>query len=382
MAHNVDHSVIKITALARPTEPTDGADAASLESLPSTTQSPLWMVTTEPLLNQFVSDLQRLRRAIDEQPQTHHELSFSRVGLHAVRAAFASMIRHGEEQIHSLAQLLCATWLTSFQVQSVVIGEVEATSERFTLSQTIAPSEVYTTTDLDLGNRQLSKLQFRTESGWSRAVLIANSVDYQPTERNRYAIHRISTRIKAEEEIWNKVVDEIFDLDTLVRRDKKLRHLSRYVKDIFGIKIVVGSVMDAYRVHQALKDLHWSQEELAAQRVEPSASTSRLEFVEIKDYLGAGQHKRSCWSALKSVVLWGDKTIEIQIQPLYNFLHEREMLTRESHTGFKAQREQVRDQVAAQVPLFRFYRDLLVWVFRTPAAPPPVHEGLTVRLVP
>lgn len=382
MAHNVDHSVIKITTLAPQTEPADGADAASLELLPPTSHSPLWMVTTEPLLNQLVSELQRLRRAIDEQPEVQHELCFSRAGLNAVRAAFALMIRHGEEQVHSLAQLLCATWLTSFQVQSVVIGEVEATSERFTLAQTIAPNEVYTTTDLDLGNRQLNKLQFRTESGWSRALLIANSVDYQPTEPNRYAIHRISTRIKAEEEIWNKVVDEIFDLDALVRRDKKLRHLSRYVKDVFGIKIVVGSVADAYRTHQALKDLHWAEAELVAQRIEPCAATSRLDFVEIKDYLGAGQHKRSGWRALKSVVQWADKTIEIQIQPLYNFLHEREVLTRESHTSFKAHREQARDQVAAQVPLFRFYRDLLVWVFRTPAAPPPVHEGITVRLVP
>jgi hypothetical protein len=382
MAHNADRSVITITTLPRQTETAAGADAASLESVLLTTHSPLWMVTTEPLLNEFVSQLQHLRRAIDEQPAIEHELCFSQAGLDAVRAAFASMIRHGEEQVHRLAQLLCATWLTSFQVQSVVIGEIETTSERFTLAQTIAPADVYTSTDLDLGNRQISKLQFRSEDGWSRALLVANTVDYQPTEPNRYAIHRISTRIKAEEEIWNKVVDEIFDLDTLVRRDKKLRHLSRYVKDIFGVKIVVGSVADAYRVQQALRELHWSDAQLLAQQIEPGDGTNRLRMVEVKDYLGAGQHKRSGWQAIKSVVQWSGKTIEIQIQPLYNFLHEREILTRESHTSFKAHREQVRDQVAAQVPLFRFYRDLLVWVFRTPSAPPPLHEGVRVRLVP
>ncbi len=357
------------------------AEAVTPTVAPPSDHSPLWMVTTEPLLNEFVADLQRLRLAISQQPMVHRELCFSRTGLDAVRAAFASMIRHGEEQVHRLAHLLCATWLPSFQVQSVVIGEVEATSERFTLSQTIAPSDVYTTTDLDLGNRQLGKLQFLTDTGWSRAVLVANSVDYQPTEPNHYAIHRISTRIKAEEEIWNKVVDEIFDLDAIVRRDKKLRHLSQYVKDIFGIKIVVGGVADAYRVHHALVDLTWPDELLLAQQIEPCAATRRLSFVEVKDYLEASQRKQSGWQALKSVVQWAGKTMEIQIQPLHNFLHEREMLTHESHMSFKAHREQVRDQVAAQVPLFRFYRDLLVWVFRTPSAPPPAHEGITVRLV-
>jgi hypothetical protein len=141
-------------------------------------------------------------------------------------------------------------------------------------------------------------------------------------------------------------------------------------------------VADAYRVQQALRELHWSDAQLLAQQIEPGDGTNRLRMVEVKDYLGAGQHKRSGWQAIKSVVQWSGKTIEIQIQPLYNFLHEREILTRESHTSFKAHREQVRDQVAAQVPLFRFYRDLLVWVFRTPSAPPPLHEGVRVRLVP
>ena len=379
MAHS--NSVL---TTSNPTPDTEIAcpPGAGSSTLSTTDHSPLGMVTTEPLLNAFVANLQILRLAISEQPDVHQELCFSQAELEAVRAAFAAMIRHGEEQVHRLAQLLCATWLSAFQVQSVVIGQVETTNERFTLAQTIAPADVYSTTDLDLGNRQLGKLQFRTETGWSRAVLVANSVDYQPVEPNRYAIHRISTRIKAEEEIWNKVVDEIFDLDAIVRRDKKLRHLSRYVKDIFGIKIVVGRVADAYHIQKALTELTWSDAQLYAQQIEPSAATRQLRFVEVKDYLSVDQRKRSGWQALKSVVQWADKTIEIQIQPLHNFLHEREALTRESHMSFKAHRELVRDQVAAQVPLFRFYRDLLVWVFRASAGLPPAHEGITVRLDP
>ncbi len=49
-------------------------------------------------------------------------------------------------------------------------------------------------------------------------------VEYLPTEPNPWNIYRLHTRIKAEEAIWNKVVDEIFELDRLVRQDKALRH--------------------------------------------------------------------------------------------------------------------------------------------------------------
>ena len=163
--------------------------------------------------------------------------------------------------------------------------------------------------------------------------------------------------------------------------DKKLRHLSRYVKDIFGIKVVVGEVADVPRVQQALRDLVWADEVLADQQIAPGPNVRRLEFVEVKDYLTAGQSKRSGWEAIKSVVRWSGKTFEIQVQPLRTFLHERELLTQESHVSFKAQREHVRNQVAEQVPLFGFYRDLLHWLFRNPSGAPPRHAGVTITLV-
>ena len=280
-----------------------------------------------------------------------------------------------------MSQLLCDTFLASVQLQSIVIGEVDSTKERFTLSQAISVADLYTTLDIDLGNRQISTLQFFDGHGWSRASLVANVVDRQPTEPNRYGIHRISTRIKAEEEIWNKVVDEIFDLDALVLRDKKLRHLSRYVKDIFGIKIIVGELADVSRVQRSLEELVWPDALLEAHQVEPAPDVRRLELVEVKDYLTAGQSKQSGWEAIKSVVRWSGKTFEIQIQPLRTFLHERELLTQESHVSFKAQREHVRNQVAEQLPLFRFYRDLLHWLFRNPGGSPPSHPGVTISLV-
>lgn len=344
--------------------------------------SPLWMVTREPLLDQLVRELQALRHQLDADAGTARELTFSRGGLEAVRWAFADMIRRGEQQLHRLSELLCDTFLDSYSMESEVIGEIDSTGERFTLSQPITGADLYSTTDIDLGNRQLSKLRFFDGTGWSGASLVGNVVAYEPGEPNRFHIHRLLSRIKAEEEIWNKVVDEIFHLDAIVQRDKELRHLSRYVKDVFGIKIVVGDGDDARNVHKRLRDLVFPDPLLTRFSVTPDEDTRRLAFIETKDYLADERFKKSGWKALKSVVRWGGNPYEIQVQPLRNFLRERERLTLESHTGFRAHREAIRGRVAEQMPLFRFYRDLMRWLFLTPESAPPRFEGLTLRLRP
>ena len=64
-----------------------------------------------------------------------------------------------------------------------------------------------------------------------------------------------------------------------------------------------------------------------------------------------------------------------------NFLHERERLTRESHASFKSTRDRVRDEVAARIPLFSFYRSLLRWLFVDPTQAPPIHDGVEIVLV-
>jgi hypothetical protein len=344
-------------------------------------RSPLWMVATEPVLNEFVVELQKLLNELLLSPRDKRVLKFSRSGLLEVRTAFANMIRHGEHHLHRLASLVCDTYLKNYQMESVVIGEVDTSKERFTITQRISKEDLYGTTDIDLGNSQLSKLQFFDGSRWSRASLVANVVEYQPLEENLLGIHRIISRIKAEEEIWNKVVDEIFDLDSIVLRDKNLRHLSRYVKDIFGIKIIVGELEDVYRVHDTLLGTAWTGKTLKASGIEDRPSCKRLTVVEVKDYLARAHRKRSGWEAVKSVVQWWEKTIEIQVQPLPNFLREREYFTDESHKSFKLNRDQVRDQVAERIPLFGFYQDLLRWLFLNPELPAPAHKGVTAVMV-
>lgn len=346
----------------------------------SRARSPLWMVSQEPLLNDLVSYLGALKEALQSNPHATCDMKFSRSHLRDCRAAFDRMIRRGEEGLHRLCELFCRSFLHAYQMQSVVIGEVPTSGERFTLSQPLSLTDLYSTMDLDLGTRQLRKLKYFDGQSWVIPNLVANVVEYQPTEVNPTGIHKIISRIKAEEELWNKVVDEIFGLDALVDSDKELRHLSYYIKDVFGLKIVVGSAHDADVLHQVLQGLSWREHELLATGVNPRASTRALQFIETKNYLN-GHDKESGWEAIKSVVVWSDRVFEIQVQPLGNFWREREYLTRESHAGFKNRREQVRQQIAGHIPLFGFYQELLKWLFQNPDDPAPEFAGVTVALV-
>jgi hypothetical protein len=346
-------------------------------SAPST--SPLWLVTNEPCVNDLVSYLDRMRHRIEAAPGDTHVFEFSRAELAAVRSAFARMIRRGEEKLHRVCELLCDTFIgPAYGLQSVVIGEVETTRERFTLVRSLSPGELYSQTDLDLGSRQLQRLRYHDGKGWRRANLVANVVEYQPKDVSEWGIHKFISRIKAEEEIWNKVVDSIFGFDRLVRADKQLRHLGGFVKDVFGVKAVVGDADGVRVMHDALRKLRWTQAELEKHYVPAMPGTTRLHFIEVKDYLANRGRKATGWEAIKSVFHWWDSTIEVQIQPLWNFHQEREALTRESHAGFKARREEVRSQVAAAIPLFGFYRDLLRWLFLSPNEPAPAFEAVEI----
>ena len=340
-------------------------------------RSPLWMVSPEPLLNDLVAYLSKVREELERNPHRHCELAFSRAHLKQCRAAFDRMIRKGEEGLHRLCELFCNSFVGQYQLQSVVFGETPTTHERFTLTQILSRHDLYSTIDLDLGNRQLRKLRYFDGHTWVSPVLVANMVEYQPTQPNSYGVHKIISRIKAEEELWNKVVDEIFGLDSLVTRDKELRHLSYYVKDVFGVKIVVGNPEEVLKLHQELERLSWSSNELQAVGESSNSSMTGLSFVETKDYI-RNVEKNSGWEAMKSVVTWGGRMFEVQVQPLSNFWREREHLTRESHAGFKSRREEIRLQVAEQIPLFRFYQSLLRWLIQLPDSPAPTFPGVSV----
>jgi hypothetical protein len=308
-------------------------------------------------------------------------LQLSHQQIDEARAGFRRMLLGGEEYLHRLCELLCRSlyWDSSYRLRGVVVGQNPVSAERFTLMQPLSPSELYSQTDLDLGSRLLERIRVGSGGDWRRPDLVVNFVEYEPIERNQHGIHKIISRIKAEEEIWNKVVDEIFDLDSLVARDKELRHLSRFVKDIFGIKLVVGSAEQARSLQTRLESLTWSEQILANAGAATKPGANELSFLEVKDYIAEEGAKESGWRALKSVAAWGQQLFELQIQPLRNYHAELERFTIESHEEFKVKREALRNAIAAQTPLFAFYRDLLRWFFDGSPTPAPAYGRVRIE---
>jgi hypothetical protein len=348
-------------------------------------RSPLWMVSQDRDLNEFVTYLQKVRELLKEEGSVV-TLTFNRAEVERVQQSFAAMIRKGEEALHRIALLVCSVLGDGgdvrelVEISSVVIGGIPTTRERFTLSQVLDPDALYDTTDLDLGTRQLRKLRYFDGNKWVVPTLVSNVVEYQPRSFNGFNVHKFMTRVKAEEEIWNKVADEIFELDSLVARDKQLSHLSRYVKDVFGLKAVVSDEQSAFKLLAELERREWSADTLRSVGVVPSPETQRFSLLETKDYLSGERGKNSGWQALKVVVTWGGRPFEVQIQTLRNYLRERERLTQESHASFKATREDVRNRIAEQLPLFGFFRDLLRWLFLAEGALMPEHPSVRIVL--
>ncbi len=339
-------------------------------------ESPLWQVTREPLIHQLLGYLTDARRRIDEGPGPHR-LEFSRSRIAEVEHAYRRMVRQGEERLHRLGQLMCDSLFEAGRdLDSVVVGEVVATGRRFTLTQPLSEADLFGLTDLELGDRVLRRVAI--DGGACR--LIANRVEYLPHRENPFGVHKLVCRVKAEEELWNKVIDELFDLDSIVQRDKELRHLSRYVKDVFGLKFVVSNEQQVLALQRHLTDLRWSRDALSEREIPASDDTVRLHFLETKDYLS--RSKSSGWTAVKSVVRWWDGLFEIQVQPLVNYYRERERLTRESHQAHKQRRDLLREQVGERLPLLTFTRQLLQWLFTGAQGAPPEHPGVQIVVGP
>jgi hypothetical protein len=163
-------------------------------------------------------------------------------------------------------------------------------------------------------------------------------------------------------------------IDQLVSRDKHLRQYSKFVKDIFGIKIVCDDDATCLKIHEKLLTVtvagrDWEKlDELAFVALPAHGrlpSDKLLEFVETKDYLTCepSERKKTGWRAIKSVVRWYDRLFEIQVQPLNNYYLEIDHMAGPSHRSFKLNRDTMRDEVARHIPLYGFYRDLLKMLF-------------------
>ena len=346
--------------------------------------STLWMITKEPVLNDFVSYLSECKDRLQADPGSLQTIEFSRRQIEEVKEAFARMIRRGEEKLHRFCSILADELFTGpYRLRSVVIGRCAAEPDPFTLSQPIEPADIYSRTDLDLGNWLLSNVRMKNRSNeWLQPSLVANFVEYQPLQVNDLKLVKMVSRIKAEEEVWAKTVDEIFSLDRLVKKDKELRALSFYIKDVFGIKLIVSGPDDVERALCRLSESSWTTQQLAKHRVPGVRSAKQPRLIELKNHLGEDMQKKSGWQALKAVISWWDKTFEVQIQSLDVYFREQEYLTSESHAGFKERRERLRKMVAERLPLFGFYLEMLHWLFIFPESDPPRLENLQINMRP
>ncbi len=341
-------------------------------------QSPLLMVMHEPVLHRFISYLAEKKAEQEAKPGSHVTIELSREHMAQVRASFRQNILDGERSLHLLSHLLSILLLEEdFELHSNVIGVLPGDDERdrpFLIRERITQDMLFSVTDIDLGNHMLDNFRYRKNLDWVPLHLSANFIEYLPVVHGASGVNRLTSRVKAEEELWNKVTDEIFVLDELVSRDKQLRHYSKYVKDIFGIKIVCEDEARCAAVHEQLKQMtvigaDW--EKLGALQgfgvlSNGSANGDRLfDFVESKDYLNCSpdEMKKTGWKAIKSVVQWHDRLFEIQVQPLNNYYLELDHMSGPSHSSFKLKRDGLRDQVSELVPLYGFYRDLLKMLF-------------------
>lgn len=339
-------------------------------------QSPLLMAMHDPVLHQFIAYLTEKKLEQESNPEKHVTIELRRDSIKAVREAFRENILDGERHLHILAHLLsCLLLEVDFDLHSNVIGALPGDEGRpFLIRERITQDMLFSVTDIDLGNHLLDNFRYRHGSQWVPLDLSANFVEYIPVSHPPHSVNRLTSRVKAEEELWNKVTDEIFHIDKLVNKDKHLRQYSKYVKDIFGIKIICEDEASCLTVHEKLEELtvigaDW--ERLGALQgvailSNGSPSGDRLmEFIETKNYLTCApdEMKKTGWRALKSVIKWHERLFEIQVQPLSNYYMELDHMAGPSHSSFKTRRDSMREEVARHIPLYGFYRDLLKMLF-------------------
>jgi hypothetical protein len=338
--------------------------------------SPLYMAMHDPVLHQFISYLAEKKAEQESNPGLHVRIELSRAFMNRVRDTFKQSILDGERHLHVMSHVLGTKLLDGgYELHSNVIGVLPGGEKRpFLIRERITSDALFSQTDLDLGNQMLGKFRYRTSEEWAPLELSANFVEYIPVGRTTSGVNRITSRVKAEEELWNKVADEMFGLDRIVERDKHLRQYSKYIKDIFGLKIVCDDDPACLRVHRRLEELRAGECDLSITerlarpreeifRMDPGAPM--LEFVETKDYLTCKPSlmKKTGWKALKSVVRWQNQLLEIQVQPLANYHLELDHMAGPSHRSFKLFRETLRGEIARGLPLYGFYRDLLKMLF-------------------
>jgi hypothetical protein len=323
------------------------------------------------LLRQLASQLTGLVRA-DENGSTAPTLELSRQDIEHARAHWEDHVLAGERRLYDLATLLARRLTGTLKVQLVarlVAGpreEEESEEARIVIEEPISREMLERVTDFTLAARIARHYLYRPQytAPFGKLYPRASFLEFRPLEANDSApAARVLTRVKANDQIWNKVCDALFDIDALAVRDKLFNTATKYVKDVFGIKVLTARNDESYQAHQMLLGMQLSADDLAF--VKRPGAHAELELLEHKDYLSlpTDQKKLTGWEAIKNVYRWDGQLFEVQIQTEANYFLEVADLTQTSHRTFEMQRRNLRRQLEERVPHYRDFRMLLKSVF-------------------
>lgn len=330
---------------------------------------------TNRLLERIASQLEALR-ASDSDGRAVPRFELPRSEIAYCRETWEEGVLRGEQELYDIATLLCNR-LTGAQniehVARVVVGLKEEDespgAKRIVIEEHLTRDNLKRYTDYSLAQRIARRYRYRESHEQPFGLLYprASFLELWPLEsREEAPATRVLTRVKSNDQIWNKVCDALFDIDSIVARDKILNSRSKYIKDVFGIKILTPRRVDSYNVHQLLGEVHFEPEELSRLGLEPRPERLSLELIEHKDYLSVApeQKKRTGWEALKNVYRWGSELFEVQIQTEANYFLEAMHLTDTSHRTFEMQRRIMRRQIEEKVPHYGAFRRLLKSLFQ------------------
>jgi hypothetical protein len=300
--------------------------------------SPLSSITSSGIVNQLLRDFNTFRMNATNNPETVHTLAVSSSQLRQVRNELALLSLNDEKGLHVLAGLLCHRYLgkditIEAQVQMKnVLGENEDSSSL--LKQVISRCELFSRSDIEIAE---------SISGRSAQSLGASVIEYRSSSgKTDGAVHAIRTRIKAWESLSDKIVDRMFDGNTIT--------------DLSGIAIVVDTEDDVRNVYGQLARLRWSDAELKVVGLQPSDTIRRLDIFKTSDKLGL-EHIN--WRGIKVAGFWGNQCVEIQIKTVDFLRREQASNTPESHSAYRRDREKRRERNARSVPMYDFSRDFI-----------------------
>lgn len=341
--------------------------------------SPLLMLVRDQRTNRLLASLSQHLEALREASRTGSSppvLTIAREEIEICRETWEQGVLSGEHRLYDFATLL-AQGLTGSRntqlVARVVMGQKEEEeapgSTRIVIEEHITRENLKRVTDYSLAQRIARRYRYRASHDQPFGVLYprASFLELWPLDSIEDApATRVLTRVKTNDQIWNKVCDALFAIDTFVERNKILNAGSKYIKDVFGVKVLTPRKADSYRVDEILASITWTQRQLMELGLAPEAGLMHLEVIERKDYLSLppDQKKRTGWEAIKNVYRWGNQLFEVQIQTEANYFLEALHLTDTSHRTFEMQRRQMRRELEKVVPHYADYRRLLKLLFR------------------